>query len=358
MDERQHRTVQKFRSQVDTLKNAYQQFVGETENDDALPTSQLAPETLKAKDDLHRKSEEYATYRLREGLGPDPVHIDEHILSETLKGMVSKSRLSALITEDVPMRISTAARQDLMLLNFSFAESDDDSVKNDSGLLSLLNERSPMKDAFRRWASQIKDEYIMGTLEQLQRLDDNRQNTVELLLRRLDRLRRRYEDELETVDDLAVERLDGQTVIRTSNSWSNLASNFPEDIQEVYAIFRTLENQIEEIEEIKAVLNGELRKFIASVIPYYIAYVQQQKRSARRTVLRSQKAAPKLVEKMVREAKQTDYLRTGGGLRVPHPKIPKEFSAIRKMGGYQNFARTANLDKMRSDDTVEFSTNR
>lgn len=362
MDEWQHRTVQKFRSQIDELKRELEKLsAGASIGPSGEPSGRGSlsnPAALKAQDKLAQKREEYARYRLCEGLGGDPIYVEDDLLSQVLRDLIRGSRLASLNEDRLPMRISPAARQGLLLSLFSFADALGDHSKSATELLSFLNERSPVKDALRRWSAQIRDPYVQGTLEKLQQLARNFENTVVLLRRRLDKLRRRYETEKDAVDYLAVERVEGRTLVHATNDWSNLVSNFPDDVQSVYGIYRTLEKQLGECEEIKGLLNGEIRKFMASLVPLYLALVEQQSKNVRRSILGGAKASPKLTEQLVREAKQTDYLIPGSGLPVPHLKIPKEYTAIGKLSGYLNFARTVGVEEMRSADTVEFPTNR
>ena len=335
MDERQHKLVQKYRSQIEDLRQDVEKL-GEGDK-----------KGKKAADRLHKKCEDYGMFRLREGMGPDPVYVNDDVLADSLRALIRRSKLSTL-GEDTPARIGTAARQQLLLSGFSFAESLYSLADGRAGLASLLSERSPVKNAFRRWSEQIADPYIKDTLEQLGRLAENFDHTAILLRKRLDKLRRRYETELQVVDELRVERSKGQTFVRASNDWSNLLANFPDDVRDVYGIFQSLENQLEDIESQKELLNSELRKFMGGLVPIYLAYVQQQSKSGRRSAIGNVKLKNRLVEQMMREAKQTDYLLKGGGLAVPHPRIPREFSALRKLAGYQKFKRSAGIEEMRT----------
>jgi hypothetical protein len=86
--------------------------------------------------------------------------------------------------------------------------------------------------------------------------------------------------------------------------------------------------------------------------------VEQQSKEARRAVLGRASLSLHLAERMMREASQVDYLLGGAGLPVPHPTIPPEFSAIRKFRDYQNFKRSAGIEQLQKQDTVEFPTNR
>lgn len=351
MDERQHQSVQKRRAQIEDLKRKVEAL-------SAAGLDASSPKIQKALDRVRQKQMEYARYRLKEGLGPDAIHVDDELLEEALKNIVDKSRISRLADKMVPMRIGSTARRSLLLSGFSFAEALAFSNDQQGQMLSFLSERSPLKNALRRWALQTQDPFIQETVAQLHRLAENFESTISLLARRVDRLRHRYEDKQKKPDKLELERSGSRTLLCTSSEWTNLASSFPEDAKEVYGIFRSLEQQLKEIEEIKELLNAEVRKFITTVLPNYLAYVQQQSSQVRRSILGRAKLSVKVAERMMREAGQADYLLGGSGLPVPHPKIPREFRAIQKLRDYQNFKRSAGIDQLQKQDTVEFPTNR
>jgi len=351
MDERQHQSVQKRRGQIEDLK-------GKVEALSVAGLDASSPKVQKALERVREKQVEYARYRLKEGLGPDSIHVDDELLEETLKSIIGKGRISRLADKMVPMRIGAPARQALLLSGFSFAEALAFSNDQQGQMLSFLSERSPLKNALRRWALQTQDRFIQETVAQLHRLAENFESTLSLLTRRVDRLRHRYEDKQKKPDKLEIDRSDNRTMLRASSEWANLSSAFPEDTREVYGIFRSLEQQLREIEEIKELLNAEVRKFISAVLPNYLAYVQQQSSQVRRAILGRTKISVKMAERMVKEAGQADYLLRGSGLPVPHPKIPREFSAIQKLRDYQNFKRSAGIDQLQKQDTVEFPTNR
>ena len=351
MDERQHRAVRKHRGQIDELRKQAEGFAaGEGKPSETRVQKVVTRSTQKQAD--------YARFRLREGLGPDSLYIDDSTLDAALKNLIDKSRFSRSVEKMIPMRIGLRARQELLLSGFSFAESLDSALESQNEMMSFLSERSPLKNACRRWASLLADPYVTETIDQLRRLAENFENTGGLLQRRVDRVRRKYEDQQGSPDFLEMVREGSQTLLRASNDLSNLAAELPEDIREVFGIFRSLEQQLREIEEIKELLNAELRKFMGTLTPLYLSLVHQQAKEVKRAVLGRAKPSAKLVDRMTREARQADYLLAGAGLPVPHPKIPKEFRAIRQLKSYQSFKRSAGIDQLQNQDTVEFPTNR
>ncbi|MBI2193786.1 MAG: hypothetical protein HYU36_17560 [Planctomycetes bacterium] len=348
MDEQQHRAVQKHRDRIEKCRSEV----------DEQRRGGDAGAAQKSEARLADAQSEYALYRLREGLGPDPVFIEDSTLHKTLKDLVARSKISALVEEGIPTRIGDAARQAMLLSNYSLAGGFESAPNQQPKLLSLLSERSPIKENLRRWSVQIHDPYVKETLEQLRRLEQNFDNTRILLQKRIDKLRRRYEDELPELEHMELDRVENQTLLRVSHVWSDLAAEFPEDAREVYGIFRALELQLEEIQSIKELLNAELRKFVANLIPAYLALIEMQSRSVRRAVLGSFSPSAKLAEKLMREARQADYLLPGEGLPVPHPRLPREFSALRKLSAYQTFKETNRIERVQNAETVEFPTNR
>lgn len=349
MDEQQHRTVQTYRGRVEKLRNELDQLKNAVE--EAASNHLL--------DKLKQTQQEYANYRLCEGLGADPVYLEETLITRTLQELIGRSKVTAGVGESTPMRVSAAACHALLLSNFSLADSLDFSQSSHPKLLSLLNEHSPLKNALRRWSAQIHDPFVKETVEQLRRMEKNFGHSVALLRKRIDTLRRRYEDERrEEIDQMELERVENQTILRVSHPWNSLTAEFPKDVKEVYGIFHAIERQLEEIQALKELLNAELRKFMAHVILLYLAFTEQQSKNLRRTVLGSASPSAKLAEQLAREARQTDFLLPSEGLPVPHPKIPREFVALKKLPGYQNFKRTATIDQLQGADTVEFPTNR
>jgi hypothetical protein len=345
MDEKQHRTVQKFRTQLETING---QVNG------TVPPNPSDTRSVKAYQRLQAKQEDYARYRLKEGLGPDPMQIEDPILEKTLKELIEKSKLSRLADMMVPMRIEQTSRHEMLLSNFSLADALGASG-NDS--MAHLSEKSPVKNALRRWACQINDAFVHETVEQLRRLSENFESSIGLFRRRLDQVRRQYETDHQA-DQVFMVKEDGIHQLRSSSHWGNIEAHYQEEVREVYGIFRSLEQQLKEIDEIKELLNGEIRKFMSTLVPLYLAYVQQQSREVQRAVIGKLKLNHRLAERLRGEAEQADYLLPGSGLSVAHPKIPPEFALIRKLKSYQNFKRSTGIEQLQNQDTVEFPTNR
>jgi hypothetical protein len=319
-----------------------------------VPPNPSDTRAVKAYQRLQAKQAEYAKYRLQEGLGPDPMQIEDPILEKTLKGLIDKSKLSRLVDMMVPTRIDQSSRYEMLLSNFSLADALGASG-NDP--MAHLSEKSPVKNALRRWASQINDTFVHETVDQLRRLSENFENSIGLFRRRLDRVRSQYEADHQA-DQLYMVKEDGIHQLRASSNWGNIEAHYPEEVKEAFGIFRLLEQQLKEIDEIKELLNGEIRKFMSTLVPLYLSYVQQQSREVQRAVLGKVKLNQKLAERLLSEASQADYLLAGSGLSVAHPKIPPEFALIRKLKSYENFKRSTGIEQLQNQDTVEFPTNR
>jgi hypothetical protein len=254
----------------------------------------------------------------------------------------------------VPTRIDQVSRYEMLLSNFSLADS---LGASGSDSMAHLSEKSPVKNSLRRWASQINDNFVHETVEQLRRFSENFESSVGLFRRRLDQVRMQYETD-HRADQLFMVKEDGIHQLRSSSNWGNIEAHYPEEVREVYGIFRSIEQQLREIDEIKELLNAEIRKFMSTLVPLYLAYVQQQSREVQRAVIGKLKLNRKLAERLQSEAAQADYLLPGSGLAVAHPKIPPELSLIRKLKSYQNFKRSTGIEQLQNQDTVEFPTNR
>ncbi|MDA0838204.1 MAG: hypothetical protein O3B01_12530 [Planctomycetota bacterium] len=345
MDEKQHRTVQKYRKQLESING---QVNG------AVPPNPSDTRAVKTYQRLQSKQAEYAKYRLQEGLGPDPMQIEDPVLEKTLNELIDKSKLSRLADMMAPTRIDKASRYEMLLSNFSLADA---LGASGSDSMAHLSEKSPVKKALRRWACQINDAFVHETVDQLRRLSENFENSIGLFHRRLDRVRSHYEAD-HHADQLFMVKEDGIHQLRASSNWGNIEAHSPEEVREVYGIFRSAEQQLKEIDEIKELLNGEIRKFMSALVPLYLAYVQQQCREVQRAVLGKVKLNHKLAERLLSEATQADYLLPGSGLTVAHPKIPQEFALFRKLKSYQNFKRSTGIEQLQNQATVEFPTNR
>jgi hypothetical protein len=345
MDEKQHRTVQKYRTQLESING---QVNG------TVPPNPSDTRAVKAFQRLHAKQAEYAKYRLQEGLGPDPMQIEDPVLEKTLDGLIGKSKLSRLADIMVPTRIDQASRYEMLLSNFSLADA---LGASGSDSMAHLSEKSPVKNSLRRWACQINDTFVHETIDQLRRLTENFENSIGLFRRRLDRVRTQYEADHQA-DQLFMVKEDGIHQLRSSSNWGNIEAHYPDEVREAFGIFRSLEQQLKEIDEIKELLNGEIRKFMSSLVPLYLAYVQQQSREVQRAVIGKLKLNHKLAERLLSEAAQADYLLPGSGLPVAHPKVPPEFALIRKLKSYQNSKRSTGIEQLQNQDTVEFPTNR
>ena len=108
MDERQLRTVEKHRSRIEALRIEAegQQVPGKDSSNN------------KSQEKLKRKQDEYAQFRLKEGLGSDSAFIEDDILDVTLRDFIARDKIASLANEQ-PTRIGSLARQALLLSGFS-----------------------------------------------------------------------------------------------------------------------------------------------------------------------------------------------------------------------------------------------
>jgi len=300
-----------------------------------------------ARRDQAALTREYAQFRLVQGLGTDPAHIDTELFDEELLAMSRGSLTRREPKAPSDGRIGIDAFRTLILSDLAL----DQALENQSNeqhegvILDGLSEDGSTKRLLRHWAGSLQsDPYVSDLMGRAADAASRFAQCQSDFSRGLDNLRINYEISQRKVDRLVFAFEDKQPVVQASNSWENMQELFPDECKALLANFLGLAQAREELRDLRLELNGELRGFMAIFVPRCITYALRQSKARRRRQAMSRGVARRLCEYLLDEVEQTDFvLPRGGGIEVAVPRIPRDYAQFGKLKAFRQYKKS--LDK-------------
>jgi len=299
----------------------------------------------------------YALFRLRHALGPDPEHVEEAVLDDALVVLTSSrlTRHEQRQPGDGP--IAFAAFRELMLADLPLGQLvENEAADRKSGVLfDSLEEQTSTKNILRRWTSQLAtDPYVANILRYAADAAARFRDCLEKFLRGLEGLRLAYELKRQRADNLAIAFVGQRPFLQALNSWENIEHFCPNEARRLLENFHGLDTAREELKRLRDELNDELRAFVRTFFPRYVTYVTRQSKP-RRQALGLGKASPRrLCRYVLEQIDRTDFLLPRGGiLEIEVPPIPPEIRPFRKIKSYRRYKRQADAGGFAEPDALE-----
>jgi len=366
MEQDLNATVEDFRrrlgdqaEEVERLEHAVEELgeQAEADADGEAPRSlrTARAELGQAQSLLDRTLRDYARFRLREGLGADPDHLDDECFGVELLAL-SAGRLTRREPHSPSEgRIGFAAFRELMLADLGLDQLAANEQAERRGISeSELHEDATTAAILRHWAARLQaDPFVSSLLARAAEAASRFSDRLAAFTRKLDNLRINYEIKQRKVDQLTFATDGGRPAIRADNFWENIADQFADDARGCLAAFYSLEQARDEVRDARRELNAALREFLALFIPRYVTYVSRQSKARRRRLRLPRFRAGRLCAYLLREVEMTDFLLPrGGGMEVAVPRMPRHLAPFRRMKAFRDYKKSLERTALSNAPTV------
>ncbi len=300
-------------------------------------------ELEKARDATTELKRIYARFRLREGLGKDPASVDDDLFDEELLAWTRKGlrRKGIRDPREGPMFFDTCREMLLADLSLEQVAENLHAARKRGPVANLMEEGDSTQAVLRQWAAKtVSDPYVAEALERATALAERFDSRLADLQHGLEDLRVNYEIKRGSPDRLAVRADGARCVLQAENDWEEVQQAFPAEAEELVATFHELSQARQELAASREALNAELKSFMSAFVALYLRYVRRQSRERRRELGVEGVRLRRLVDALLDEIENTDFLLPGGGgLEVPSPRIPHELSDLARTPAYRERVR-------------------
>jgi len=341
MEEDLRRAVGDYRQRLADLRQEVARLEGLVADLEAAPASRSTARDLRrarkqlerARGRLDAEARDYALFRLREAIGPDPEWIPREVFDWTLMEMSSGPLTRRLGREARAGQIAFETLRELLLADLPVGQLvENERAEHRSTILFQAEEgKAGTKTVLRRWAAMTQsDDYVADILARAQEARRRFSELVQRWSEALETARINYELKNRGSDQLTFETRDGHLALVAANEWANIARLCPEEASDLVACFEEMAEVRSTLAALRDELNAELRAFMREFVPRYLTYASRQTKERRRALGLERAPLRRLCRYLLEQVEDTDFLLPGGGgLEVGVPRMPEGSRAFR-----------------------------
>lgn len=311
----------------------------------------------RAERELKALKRDYACFRLRSALGPDPEHVEEALFSDAILAATSTrlTRGEPRTPRDGP--IAFDAFRSLLFAGLPLGQLVENEAAERKSSLSFdpLQEQTSTKNILRGWASRVaEDPYVANLLRCAAEAAARFRDCLARFTRTLEGLRINYELKQQKVDSLAFTFAGTQLVLQAANYWENVERVCAPEARQLIEQFHGLDAAREELKRLREELNGELRAFLRCFLPRYLGYALQQGKERQQALGLRHCHPRRLCQYVLEQIGRTDFLLPrGSAVEIEVPRIPPDIAAFRKAKSYVRLKRQTERADLADAATVE-----
>ncbi|MBM4032997.1 MAG: hypothetical protein FJ291_14595 [Planctomycetes bacterium] len=310
--------------------------------------------------DLRALKREYASFRLREAMGPDAAWTEAAIFDDAIMALTSGrlTRREARGPRDGPIGFDGFRTMLLADLPLGQLVENEAAERRSGALFDPLEEQTSSKNILRRWTARLEsDPYVANILRCAREAAARFGEHLGRFTLVFDSVRLSYELRQKKVDHLAFVFLGRQPAIQAANYWENVERACPKEAAALLEHFHGLDSAREELKRLRDELNMELRAFMGCFFPRCLTYAMGQSK-ARQLALGLRSFSPRrLCRYVLEQVERTDFLLPrGGNLEIEVPRIPPELAPFRKAKAYLAYKRRDRRAAEEDASTMEDAT--
>ncbi len=350
MEEDLTSAVAERRQRLGELRQEVARLEALTADLEAAPASRaMTRELRRARKDLERArkaldscSRDYALFRLREAIGPDPEWLDRQTFEWTLMEL-SSGPLTRRVGQAGASRVGYETLRELLLADLPVGQLVENERSEHRSAIHFATEEGEgaTRTILRRWAAMAQqDPYVAEALAQARQTAERFSEALSRWSEALETTRINYEMKVRRSDEARFETRDGRLALVALNYWDNIAEACPEEATDLMGCFAEMEQAREDLRGLREELNEELRAFMREFVPRYLTYASRQSAERRRALGVARAPLGRLSRYLLDQIDNTDFLLPGGGgLEVAVPRLPEGLRELRRSGAYRRFRK-------------------